>query len=57
VWDNDADQQVFYDFIEGPSLPKLYNPETAKIILQKIASAVSRFRVFQIRDMLHLPPR
>jgi 4-alpha-glucanotransferase len=56
-WDNEADQQAFCDFIGVPSLPKLYNPGTAKIMLQKIASAASRFRVFQIQDLLHLSPR
>jgi 4-alpha-glucanotransferase len=53
-WDNEADQQAFGNFIGVPSLPKVYNPGTAKIILQKIASAASRFRVFQIQDLLHL---
>jgi len=40
-----------------PSLPKVYNPGTARIILTKIASAASRFRVFQIQDLLHLSNR
>ncbi|MDR2136018.1 MAG: 4-alpha-glucanotransferase [Treponema sp.] len=56
-WDNEADQKVFCDFIGVPSLPKVYNPGTAKIVLQKIASAASRFRVFQIQDLLHLSSR
>jgi 4-alpha-glucanotransferase len=56
-WDREADQQVFCDFIGVPSLPRIYNPGTAKIVLQKIASAASRFRVFQFQDLLHLSPR
>jgi 4-alpha-glucanotransferase len=56
-WDTEADQQVFCDFIGVPSLPKRYNPGTAKTVLQKIASAASRFRVFQIQDLLHLSPK
>jgi 4-alpha-glucanotransferase len=56
-WDNEADQQTLCGFIGVPSLPKLYNPGTAKILLQKAASAASRFRVFQIQDLLHLSPR
>jgi 4-alpha-glucanotransferase len=56
-WNNEADQRTFCGFIGVPSLPKLYNPGTAKIMLQKIASAASRFRVFQIQDLLHLSPR
>jgi 4-alpha-glucanotransferase len=56
-WDNEADQKIFCDFVGVPSLPKLYNPGTAKIVLQNIASAASRFRVFQIQDLLHLSPR
>jgi 4-alpha-glucanotransferase len=56
-WNNEADQRTLCGFIGVPSLPKLYNPGTAKIILQKAASAASRFRVFQIQDLLHLSPR
>ncbi|MDR1444220.1 MAG: 4-alpha-glucanotransferase [Treponema sp.] len=56
-WDNEADQPLFCDFIGVPSLPKVYNPGAAKVILQKIASAASRFRVFQIQDLLHLSPQ
>jgi 4-alpha-glucanotransferase len=55
-WDNEADQETFCGFIGVPSLPRVYNPGTAKIILQKIAAAASRFRVFQIQDLLHLSP-
>jgi len=53
-WDREADQQHFSDFIGVPSLPKVYNPGTARIFLTKIASSASRFRVFQIQDLLHL---
>ena len=53
-WDEEADQQQFSGFIGVPSLPKVYNPGTARVMLSKIASAVSRFRVFQIQDLLHL---
>jgi len=53
-WEREADQAQFAGFIGVPSLPKIYNPGTAKIILSKIASARSRFRVFQIQDLLHL---
>ncbi|MDR2739836.1 MAG: 4-alpha-glucanotransferase [Treponema sp.] len=53
-WDREADQDGFSAFIGVPSLPKVYNPGTAKIILTKAAAAASRFRVFQIQDLLHL---
>jgi 4-alpha-glucanotransferase len=53
-WEKEADQAQFSGFIGVPSLPKIYNPGTAKIILSKAASARSRFRVFQIQDLLHL---
>jgi len=53
-WNKEADQGQFSAFIGVPSLPKVYNPGTAKIILSKTASARSRFRVFQIQDLLHL---
>ncbi|MDR1802109.1 MAG: 4-alpha-glucanotransferase [Treponema sp.] len=56
-WDKEADQQAFTDFLGVPSLPKIYNPGTARIIINKIATAVSRFRVFQIQDLLHLSSR
>jgi 4-alpha-glucanotransferase len=32
----------------------VYNPGTAKVILKHAAAAASRFRVFQIQDLLHL---
>jgi 4-alpha-glucanotransferase len=53
-WEKEADQKQFSGFIGVPSLPKIYNPGTAKIILSKAASARSRFRVFQIQDLMHL---
>jgi len=53
-WEREADQGQFSGFIGVPSLPRVYNPGTAKIILSKLASAASRFRVFQIQDLLHL---
>ena len=53
-WEKEADQKQFAGFIGVPSLPKIYNPGTAKIILSKAASARSRFRVFQIQDLMHL---
>jgi 4-alpha-glucanotransferase len=53
-WDREADQDQFAGFLGLPSLPKVYNPGTAKIILHKIAAAASRFRVFQVQDLLHL---
>ncbi|MDR3139073.1 MAG: 4-alpha-glucanotransferase [Treponema sp.] len=56
-WDREADQKLFAGFIGVPSLPKVFNPGTAKIILYKIAGAKSRFRVFQIQDLLHLSHR
>jgi 4-alpha-glucanotransferase len=56
-WDKEADQNVFSGLIGVPSLPKVYNPGTARIILSKIAASASRFRVFQIQDLLHLSNR
>jgi 4-alpha-glucanotransferase len=53
-WEKEVNQQQFSGFIGVPSLPKKYNPGTAKIILSKVSSARSRFRVFQIQDLLHL---
>ncbi|MDR2193040.1 MAG: 4-alpha-glucanotransferase [Treponema sp.] len=53
-WETEADQAVFAGFIGEPSLANVYNPGVAKKILQKTASAASRFRVFQIQDLLHL---
>jgi 4-alpha-glucanotransferase len=53
-WDREADQEHFAGFLGFPSLPKVYNPGTAKAVLFKIATAASRFRVFQFQDLLHL---
>jgi len=53
-WEKEIDQKQFSGFIGVPSLPKVYNPGTAKIILSKIAASRSRFRVFQVQDLLHL---
>jgi len=53
-WEKETDQGQFSGFIGVPSLPKVYNPGTAKVILTKTAAARSRFRVFQIQDLLHL---
>ncbi|GHV28666.1 hypothetical protein AGMMS4952_12950 [Spirochaetia bacterium] len=53
-WDREADQDGFSAFLGIPSLPKVYNPGTAKIVLTKAAAAASRFRVFQVQDLLHL---
>jgi 4-alpha-glucanotransferase len=53
-WEREANQEQFSGFIGVPSLPRMYNPGAAKTILLKTASARSRFRVFQIQDLLHL---
>jgi 4-alpha-glucanotransferase len=53
-WDKEADQRQFAGFLGLPSLPAVYNPGTARAILLKAAGAVSRLRVFQIQDLLHL---
>jgi 4-alpha-glucanotransferase len=53
-WEREADQGQFSGFIGFPSLPRIYNPGTAKIVLARTAAARSRFRVFQIQDLLHL---
>ncbi|MDR0443322.1 MAG: 4-alpha-glucanotransferase [Treponema sp.] len=53
-WEKEANQGQFAGFIGVPALPKTYNPGAAKMILSKIAAARSRFRVFQIQDLLHL---
>jgi 4-alpha-glucanotransferase len=52
-WEREANQAAFSEFV-GEKLSAEYNPETAKIVLSKIAGAASRFRVFQIQDLLHL---
>ena len=55
--EREANQEQFSGFIGVPSLPKVYNPGTAKTVLLKTATARSRFRVFQIQDLLHLSPK
>jgi 4-alpha-glucanotransferase len=56
-WEREADQEQFSGFIGFPSLPRIYNPGSARIILHRIAASASRFRVFQIQDLLHLSPK
>ena len=56
-WENEAEQDAFAHFIGAPSLPKVYNPGTARIVLKAVAAAASRIRVFQMQDLLHLSPR
>jgi 4-alpha-glucanotransferase len=56
-WEQEAEQDACAAFLGYPSLSKVYNPGTAKAILHKIATAKSRFRVFQIQDLLHLSPK
>jgi 4-alpha-glucanotransferase len=56
-WEREADQELFSGFLGFPSLPRVYNPGTSRLILFKTASAASRFRVFQIQDLLHLSNR
>ncbi|MDR2541900.1 MAG: 4-alpha-glucanotransferase [Treponema sp.] len=53
-WEKEADQKKYANLLGVPSLPKVFNPGTAKIILSKAASARSRFRIFQIQDIMHL---
>jgi 4-alpha-glucanotransferase len=56
-WDNEAEQSMFAAFNGAPSLPKSYNPGTARIFLRQAATAGSRLRIFPIIDLLHLTPR
>ena len=56
-WDREADQHLFSGFLGLPSLPKVYNPGTARVVINKIAAAASRFRIFQVQDLLHLSIR
>ena len=53
-WENEADQETFCTFIGEPALPKTYTPGVARKILGGVVSARSRFKVFQIQDLLHL---
>ncbi|MDR1256457.1 MAG: 4-alpha-glucanotransferase [Spirochaetaceae bacterium] len=56
-WDGEAEQSVFAAFNGAPSLPKNYNPGTARIFLRQAASANSRIKIFPLIDLLHLTPR
>ncbi|MDR2246222.1 MAG: 4-alpha-glucanotransferase [Treponema sp.] len=56
-WEREADQQGICNLIGYPSLPRTYNPGVARVLLQKMAAAASRFRVFLIQDLLHLSSR
>jgi 4-alpha-glucanotransferase len=56
-WNNEADQCLFAAFNGVPSLPKSYNPGTARTFLRQAASAGSRWRIFPLIDLLHLTPR
>ncbi|MDR0908993.1 MAG: 4-alpha-glucanotransferase [Spirochaetaceae bacterium] len=53
-WETEADQEQFAKFLGAPALPKVYNPGAAKTILMHLAASASRYRVFQIQDLLHL---
>ena len=53
-WDKEADQNMVSGFLGMPSLPKVYNPGTAKLVFKHAAASASRFRVFQIQDVLDL---
>jgi 4-alpha-glucanotransferase len=53
-WEREADRDAFRNFIGRRDLSDAYTPKTAKIILGALSSAASRFRVFQIQDLLHL---
>ncbi|MDR0382655.1 MAG: 4-alpha-glucanotransferase [Spirochaetaceae bacterium] len=56
-WNYEADQSAFAAFNGAPSLPKSYNPGTARVFLRQAASAGSRLRIFPLIDLLHLTPR
>ncbi|MDR3304400.1 MAG: 4-alpha-glucanotransferase [Treponema sp.] len=56
-WEREADQNCFTNFIGQPFLSPRYNPGVAKIVLGRLAASASRFRVFQVQDLLHLSPR
>ncbi|MDR1389933.1 MAG: 4-alpha-glucanotransferase [Treponema sp.] len=55
-WETEADQDVFSAFIGAP-LSRVYTPETAKIILTRMAASASRCHVFPVQDLLHLSGR
>jgi 4-alpha-glucanotransferase len=56
-WEREASQETFTHFIGAPTLSRVYTPGTARTILKAVASAASRFRVFQLQDLLHLSPK
>jgi 4-alpha-glucanotransferase len=56
-WEREADKETFTNFMGQPSLSPVYNPGVARIILRRLAGAASRFRVFQVQDLLHLSQR
>lgn len=56
-WEREVGQASFAAFIGSPNLASSYNPGVARTILKAAASAASRFRVFQIQDILHLSSR
>jgi 4-alpha-glucanotransferase len=56
-WNGEAGQELFAAFNGAPSLPKSYNPGTARTFLRQAASAGSRWRIFPFIDLLHLMPR
>lgn len=56
-WEREANQEAFTAFIGAPNLSRSYNPGVARQVLKAAAQAASRFRVFQIQDILHLTPR
>jgi 4-alpha-glucanotransferase len=53
-WEREADREALRQFLKAPGLGDAYSPETAAVILGKVAGAASRYRVFQIQDLLHL---
>ncbi|MDR2841876.1 MAG: 4-alpha-glucanotransferase [Spirochaetaceae bacterium] len=56
-WEGEADQATFAAFNGSPSLPKVYNPGTARLFLKNAAASASRFFIVQLVDMLHLSPK
>ena len=56
-WETEADLNTLAAFLGQPSLPKIYNPGTARLRLKTIAAAPSRFHIFPLIDFLHLTPK
>ncbi|GHU38949.1 hypothetical protein FACS1894190_01750 [Spirochaetia bacterium] len=56
-WEAEADHGLVQTFLGQPSLPKVYNPGTARLLLKTVAAAPSRFRIFPLVDFLHLTPK